>query len=82
MIRASAKNFPDVIVIVDPADYPLVLEKIRKGGLNMNERKRLAQKVFQHVAVYDTAIAQYRARVIDDKKKTNHQNHTRNQNSR
>jgi phosphoribosylaminoimidazolecarboxamide formyltransferase/IMP cyclohydrolase len=82
MIRASAKNFPDVIVIVDPADYPLVLEKIRKGGLNMNERKRLAHKAFQHVAVYDTAIAQYLARVIDDKKKTNHQNHTRNQNSR
>jgi phosphoribosylaminoimidazolecarboxamide formyltransferase/IMP cyclohydrolase len=59
MIRASAKNFPSVIVIVDPADYPLVLEKLKKGDLPLAERKRLAQKAFQHVAIYDTAISQY-----------------------
>jgi phosphoribosylaminoimidazolecarboxamide formyltransferase/IMP cyclohydrolase len=59
LIRAAAKNFPDVIVIVEPADYPLVLEKIRQGGPDMKERKRLAQKAFQHVALYDAAIAQY-----------------------
>ena len=62
LIRASAKNFPDVIIVVDPTDYPLVLEKIRQGGLDMKERKRLAQKAFQHVAVYDTAIARYLAK--------------------
>jgi phosphoribosylaminoimidazolecarboxamide formyltransferase/IMP cyclohydrolase len=59
MIRAAAKNFPSVIVVVDPADYPLVLEKLGGGGLDLAERKRLAQKAFQHVAVYDTAISQY-----------------------
>jgi phosphoribosylaminoimidazolecarboxamide formyltransferase / IMP cyclohydrolase len=59
MIRASAKNFPSVIIIVDPADYELVLSKLKAGGLDMAERKRLAQKAFQHVAIYDTAIAQY-----------------------
>ena len=59
MIRAAAKNFPGVIVVVDPADYSLVLEKLKKGNLDLAERKRLAQKAFQHVAVYDTAIAQY-----------------------
>jgi phosphoribosylaminoimidazolecarboxamide formyltransferase/IMP cyclohydrolase len=59
MIRASAKNFPAVIVVVDPADYQTVLDKLEKGGLDMDERKRLAQKAFQHVAIYDTAIAQY-----------------------
>ena len=59
MIRASAKNFPGVIVVVDPADYDMVLEKLKSGGLDMAERKRLAQKAFQHVAVYDTAISQY-----------------------
>jgi phosphoribosylaminoimidazolecarboxamide formyltransferase/IMP cyclohydrolase len=59
MIRAAAKNFPSVIVVVDPADYPLVLEKLKKGDLPLAERKRLAQKAFQHVAVYDTAISQY-----------------------
>ena len=59
MIRASAKNFPGVIVVVDPADYQPVLEKLKKGDLPLAERKRLAQKAFQHVAVYDTAISQY-----------------------
>jgi phosphoribosylaminoimidazolecarboxamide formyltransferase/IMP cyclohydrolase len=59
MIRASAKNFPGVIVVVDPADYPLILEKLQKGDLHLEERKRLAQKAFQHTAIYDTAIAQY-----------------------
>jgi phosphoribosylaminoimidazolecarboxamide formyltransferase/IMP cyclohydrolase len=59
MIRASAKNFPSVIVVVDPADYPLVLEKLKGKGLDLAERKRLAQKAFQHVAIYDTAISQY-----------------------
>jgi phosphoribosylaminoimidazolecarboxamide formyltransferase/IMP cyclohydrolase len=59
MIRAAAKNFPGVIVIVDPADYPPVLEKLKAGGLELEERKRLAQKAFQHVAIYDTAISQY-----------------------
>jgi len=59
MIRAAAKNFPGVIVLVDPADYQSVLEKLQKGELDLAERKRLAQKAFQHVAVYDTAISQY-----------------------
>ncbi len=59
MIRAAAKNFPSVIVVVDPADYSMVLDGLKKGGLNIDERKRLAQKAFQHVAMYDTAIAQY-----------------------
>jgi phosphoribosylaminoimidazolecarboxamide formyltransferase/IMP cyclohydrolase len=59
MIRAAAKNFPSVIVVVDPADYSLVLEKLKQGNLELAERKRLAQKAFQHVAIYDTAISQY-----------------------
>ncbi|MDY6892452.1 MAG: bifunctional phosphoribosylaminoimidazolecarboxamide formyltransferase/IMP cyclohydrolase [Chloroflexota bacterium] len=59
MIRAAAKNFPDVLVVVDPADYELVLEQLQKGNVGMDERKKLAQKAFQHVAAYDTAIAQY-----------------------
>jgi len=59
MVRAAAKNFPSVIVVVDPADYHPVLEKLRTGGVDLAERKRLAQKAFQHVASYDTAISQY-----------------------
>jgi len=59
MIRAAAKNFPHVLVIVDAADYDLILEKLRSGKVSLEERKRLAQKAFQHVAIYDTAISSY-----------------------
>jgi phosphoribosylaminoimidazolecarboxamide formyltransferase/IMP cyclohydrolase len=59
MIRASAKNFPGVIIVTDPGDYQLVLDKLKGAGLTLDDRKRLAQKAFQHTAMYDTAIAQY-----------------------
>ena len=59
MIRASAKNFPSVLVIVDPEDYDVIIEKLKSGKVDQQERKRLAQKAFQHVAMYDTAIAEY-----------------------
>jgi len=59
MIRAAAKNFPSVIVVIDPADYSPVLEKLKTGNLELAERQKLAQKAFQHVAIYDTAISQY-----------------------
>jgi len=59
MIRAAAKNFPDVLVVVDPTDYESLLEQLRRGEVREEERKKLAQKAFQHVAAYDTAIAQY-----------------------
>jgi phosphoribosylaminoimidazolecarboxamide formyltransferase/IMP cyclohydrolase len=59
MIRAAAKNFPFVIVVVDPTDYPWVAERMASGGLSIDERQQLAQKAFQHVAFYDTLIAGY-----------------------
>ena len=59
MIRAAAKNFPNVLVVVDPEDYEPVLEQLRAGKVSLAERQRLAQKAFQHVAHYDTAISQY-----------------------
>jgi phosphoribosylaminoimidazolecarboxamide formyltransferase/IMP cyclohydrolase len=59
MIRSAAKNFPSVLVVVDPRDYDTILQKLRRGNIDSGYRKRLAQKAFQHVALYDTAIAQY-----------------------
>ena len=59
MIRAAAKNFPSVVVVVDPEDYPLVAEQMAAGSIPQEERQRLAQKAFQHVANYDTLIAQH-----------------------
>jgi phosphoribosylaminoimidazolecarboxamide formyltransferase/IMP cyclohydrolase len=60
MLRAAAKNFPHVLPLVDPADYPSVLAALQAGGgVALEERRRLAAKAFQHVALYDTAIAAY-----------------------
>ncbi len=64
MIRAAAKNFPSVPVLVDPGDYGWVSERIAEHGLteaafSMDERRELARKAFQHVALYDTAVARY-----------------------
>jgi phosphoribosylaminoimidazolecarboxamide formyltransferase/IMP cyclohydrolase len=59
MIRAAAKNFPAVLVVVDPADYDTLIEKLKAGQVDQAFRRKLAQKAFQHVALYDTAISQY-----------------------
>ena len=59
MIRSAAKNFPSVLVVVDPGDYDAILQKLRQGNIDLGYRKRLAHKAFQHVALYDSAIAQY-----------------------
>ena len=59
MLRASAKNFPHVLSLVDPADYAEILEALRAGEVPLERRRALAAKAFQHVATYDTAIASY-----------------------
>ena len=60
MIRASAKNYGSVAVVVDPADYALVLGEIRASGeVGAPTRFALAKKVFAHTAAYDGAIANY-----------------------
>ncbi len=59
MIRSAAKNFPDVVIVVDPADYGRVGEMIAGGGVPIEERRRLSAKAFQHVALYDTAVSGY-----------------------
>jgi len=56
MLRSAAKNHADVGVLVDPADYAIVLEEIAAGGLREATRRRLALKAFQRTAAYDTAI--------------------------
>lgn len=60
LLRASAKNFNDVTVIVDPADYPLVLAEIKETGNTTSEtRFYLAGKVFELTSAYDTAINEW-----------------------
>ena len=59
MTRAAAKNFPDVVIVVDPSDYDVVGAMIASGGVSMDQRRKLASKAFQHVAGYDTLISAY-----------------------
>jgi phosphoribosylaminoimidazolecarboxamide formyltransferase/IMP cyclohydrolase len=58
LVRAAAKNFEDVLVVVSPADYDAVIEEIdRSGGASREFRFDLARKAFDHTGRYDTAIA-------------------------
>lgn len=61
MIRAAAKNYQDVAVIVDPKDYSKVLEELANGGVTLETKKYLQYKVFAHTAVYDSLISNYLA---------------------
>jgi phosphoribosylaminoimidazolecarboxamide formyltransferase/IMP cyclohydrolase len=64
MVRAAAKNFRNVSVVVDPGDYPVLLEQLdRPGGPDLATRLFLAQKAFKHTAHYEAAIAAWFARV-------------------
>ena len=61
MIRASAKNFIRVASVVDPSDYGMIVSELESndGALTLGLRYRLAQKAFDHTAVYDRTIADY-----------------------
>lgn len=59
MTRAAAKNFPSVVIVVDPADYDEVAAMLAVGDVPLEKRRQLAAKAFQHVALYDTAISNY-----------------------
>jgi len=60
MIRAAAKNYQDVVVIVDPSDYAAVLEELKTTkDVSLKTKFKLAYKVFEHTSHYDTLIAKY-----------------------
>ncbi len=57
LVRAAAKNHEHVTILVDPADYPLVLDELAEtGATSIGTRRRLARKAFAHTAAYDAAI--------------------------
>src|SRR5437763_2282307 len=68
MIRAAAKNHADVTVVVDPADYALVLAELQQhqGGTTLELRRRLAAKAYARTATYDAAIANWFAQRLED----------------
>ena len=61
MLRAAAKNHAAVLVVVDPADYPALLQELatHAGGSAAETRARFAAKAFAHTARYDTMVAAY-----------------------
>ena len=64
LLRAAAKNFKDVLVVVNPGDYPKLLEELaRAGGPSLEFRFGLMKKAFMHTAQYDGMIAMTMAHV-------------------
>jgi len=61
MIRSAAKNIDDVTVVVDPADYSLILQQLtaQDGCIHLTQRSQLAIKAFAHTAEYDALIYSY-----------------------
>ncbi len=63
MVRASAKNFLRVAPVVDPQDYPALIDQLKTTGgkTTLAFRYEMAKKAFSHTAAYDTAISKYLA---------------------
>ena len=60
MVRAAAKNFESVGVVVEPARYGSVIDELREhGGLTHATRKALAAAAYAHTAAYDAAVASW-----------------------
>ncbi|MCR2764077.1 bifunctional phosphoribosylaminoimidazolecarboxamide formyltransferase/IMP cyclohydrolase [Microbacterium sp. zg.B48] len=59
MVRASAKNYANVAIVVSPESYPGVIEAIAAGGTSLAQRRALAARAFAHTAAYDRAVAQW-----------------------
>ncbi|GIV11452.1 MAG: bifunctional purine biosynthesis protein PurH [Fimbriimonadales bacterium] len=65
LIRAAAKNFEHVGVVVRPVDYGWTLERLQSGGLSRAERAMLAARAFAYIAEYDALIADWCRRRFD-----------------
>jgi phosphoribosylaminoimidazolecarboxamide formyltransferase/IMP cyclohydrolase len=59
MLRSAAKNFKDVVVITDPADYEGIMAEMNSGSVSLETRKLCAGKVFNLTSAYDGAISQF-----------------------
>jgi phosphoribosylaminoimidazolecarboxamide formyltransferase/IMP cyclohydrolase len=61
LLRAAAKNYQDVTVVINPQDYPALLSELREnnGEISLDTKKELAVKVFEHTSFYDGIITQY-----------------------
>ncbi len=66
MVRSAAKNYKDVAIIVDVADYDMIIEKLQTNTLTLEDRKQLAYKAFSTTGRYDALISNYFANEVKD----------------
>ncbi|OGC12997.1 bifunctional phosphoribosylaminoimidazolecarboxamide formyltransferase/IMP cyclohydrolase [candidate division WOR-1 bacterium RIFCSPHIGHO2_02_FULL_53_26] len=60
MVRASAKNYKNVAIVVDPNDYPKIIKELKEdGSIGLETRELLSAKAFKHTAQYDALIVRY-----------------------
>jgi len=59
MIRAAAKNFAHVIVVVSPSEYGQILTDLGEGEVGQDRRRALASRAFAHVSAYDAIVSEY-----------------------
>ena len=59
MVRASAKNHPNVAIVVSPARYGEIMEAVAQGGTSLEQRRSLAAEAFAHTAAYDAAVSSW-----------------------
>jgi phosphoribosylaminoimidazolecarboxamide formyltransferase/IMP cyclohydrolase len=59
MLRSAAKNYRDVVVLTDPADYAEAVNGLKAGSVPLEFKKRLAGKVFNLTSAYDAAVSRY-----------------------
>ena len=70
MVRAAAKNYKDVAIIVDPKDYKPILKELKKnkGELGFKTKERLSLKAFRHTERYDAIIVSYFKKIVGEEK--------------
>ena len=61
LLRAAAKNYQDVTVVINPGSYPEIINELKEnnGEISLKTKKKLAVEVFEHTAFYDTMISKY-----------------------
>ena len=67
MVRAAAKNYANVAVVVDPSKYSEIIQSLQAGGTTLNQRRELAALAFAHTAKYDGAVAKWFEEEIEGK---------------
>ncbi|MDR0880786.1 MAG: bifunctional phosphoribosylaminoimidazolecarboxamide formyltransferase/IMP cyclohydrolase [Clostridioides sp.] len=67
MIRSAAKNYKDVLVVVDIKDYGMIVEKLKNDEITLEDREKLAYKAFAITGRYDSLISNYFAERVGDR---------------